>query len=191
MAWKRSRVRISPGPPKQSPTEHRLTRMPAPFHIAEEVTRSPFGVQTGRNLDSSAIWSDSSGLDHAKGANTNSHCRHESLPAPCRRPLIDAHIIEPPRVWTACPAHAVRVRLGERSTRPTRIHQCLPPLVDPFWSADRSLRWRHPECLPRCPVVVKTRPQTPSHARCGSRRPGDQSLSAGDVQTNAETVHRA
>src|ERR1700689_5520378 len=53
MAWKRSRARISPGPPKQIPIKHRLTKMLAGLHVAEEVTRSPFGVQTRRNLDSS------------------------------------------------------------------------------------------------------------------------------------------
>ena len=38
---------------KINPTKHRLTKMLARFHIAEEVTRSPFGVQTRQNLDSS------------------------------------------------------------------------------------------------------------------------------------------
>ncbi len=47
------KVRISPGPPKQSPTKHRVTKMLALFHVAEEVGRSPFGVQTRQDLDSS------------------------------------------------------------------------------------------------------------------------------------------
>ncbi len=53
MAWKRSTVRTRPGPPKQSPIKHSLTNMLARFHVAGEVKRSPFGVQTGRDLDSS------------------------------------------------------------------------------------------------------------------------------------------